>query len=52
MVVDGAKHIRIFKYSFLGGSTISYNVLRIKEVAEGNLGEVKRSILSAVVRVR
>jgi len=29
-------------------SEMAYNVLRIKEVAEGNLGEVKRSLLSAV----
>jgi len=28
---------------------ISANVLRIKEVAESNLGEVKRSFLSAVI---
>lgn len=32
------------------GLGISLNVLRINEVAEGNLGEVKRSLLSAVVR--
>jgi len=28
---------------------ISSNVLRIKEVAEGNLGEVKRCLLFAVI---
>ena len=32
------------------GSLIVYNASRIKEVAEGNLGEVKRSLLAAVRR--
>jgi len=29
---------------------MAYNVLRVAEVAEGNLGEVKQRLLSAVIR--
>ena len=35
-------------YTKMVKTNISCNILRIKEVAEGNLGVVKRSLLSAV----